>query len=194
MADEKVMGYFDAEEWELVADAPAIAGIYTALGSKNEISDKEWEALGAALDPENVPDSDQLLKAALRETYNAVNAALASKTPPALVLGDVDMTNPDALRQAVLQYFRRVNTALSDVAITPRTHYKSSILLVGQKVAEAQAEGGFLGIGARDISAGEVQALKDVAGALGYDTGANSEWSQTILVPAASFRVGGMTQ
>jgi hypothetical protein len=194
MAEEQVMGYFDADEWKLVSAAPATAGIYTALGSKNEISDKEWEALGAALDPESVPDSDQLLKAAMRETYDAVNAALASKTPPTLMLGEVDMTNPDALRQAVLSYFRRVNTALSDVPVTPRTNYKNSILLVGQKVAESQAEGGFLGIGARDISAGEIQALKDVAGALGFDTSVNSEWSQRILVPAATFRTGGMPQ
>jgi len=59
---------------------------------------------------------------------------------------------------------------------------------VAQKVAESQAEGGFLGIGGRDISAGEIQALKDIAGKLGYDTGAGSDWSQRIIVPTNTYR------
>ncbi len=189
---EKVMGLFDAEEWKLVSAAPAIAGMYVALSSDRSVSDKEWAALGAALDPENIPDSDELFKMALRETRDSVNAALASQKLPIFELGDVDMTNVNAVRQAALMYFRRVNTAFRDVPITTRTNFKSSVMLVAQKVAESQAEGGFLGIGARDVSAGEVQALKDIAGSLGYDTSANSEWSRSIVIPAAAFGARGV--
>jgi hypothetical protein len=189
MADEStnVRDYFDAEEWKLVSSAPALAGAYAALSSDREITDKEWEALGDALNPLKAPADNPLLMAALTETSQVVSRALATKQLPALALGDVNMTDLDAVRQATLTFFRRVNTALADAPLAIRRQFKDSILLVAQKVAESQAEGGFLGIGARDISAGEVQALRDIAGALGYDTSAGSDWSRTVVFPATGY-------
>jgi hypothetical protein len=195
MAEEpmNVKDYFDAEEWKLVSSAPALAGAYAALSSDREITDKEWEALGDALNPLKAPADNPLLMAALTETSQVVSQALAAKQLPSLALGGVNMTDVDAVRQASLTFFRRVNTALADAPVAIQRQFKDSILLVAQKVAESQAEGGFLGIGARDISAGEVQALKDIAGALGYDVSDGSDWSRTIVVPATGY-MGRMNQ
>lgn len=195
MAEEpmNVKDYFDAEEWKLVSSAPALAGAYAALSSEREITDKEWEALGNALNPLKTPADNPLLMAALTETSPVVSQALAAKQLPSLALGGVNMTDVDAVRQASLTFFRRVNTALADAPLAMQRQFKDSILLVAQKVAESQAEGGFLGIGARDISAGEVQALKDIAGALGYDVSDGSDWSRTIIVPATGY-MGRMNQ
>lgn len=195
MAEEpmNVKDYFDAEEWKLVSSAPALAGAYAALSSDREITDKEWDALGDALNPLKAPADNPLLMAALTETSPVVSQALAAKQLPSLALGGVNMTDVDAVRQATLTYFRRVNTALADAPRAIQRQFKDSILLVAQKVAESQAEGGFLGIGARDISAGEVQALKDIAGALGYDVSDGSSWSRTIIVPATGY-MGRMNQ
>jgi hypothetical protein len=195
MAEEpmNVKDYFDAEEWKLVSSAPALAGAYAALSSDREITDKEWEALGDALNPLKAPADNPLLMAALTETSQVVSQTLAAKQLPALALGGVNMTDVDAVRQASLTFFRRVNTALADAPLAIQRQFKDSILLVAQKVAESQAEGGFLGIGARDISAGEVQALKDIAGALGYDVSDGSAWSRTIVVPATGY-MGRMNQ
>jgi hypothetical protein len=181
-------GYFDADEWMLISSAPAVAGIYTALASERKITDKEWKALGSALDPANASKDDELLAASLADTYDTVSQALAMEKLPVLGLGDVNMEDVDAVRQATTRFFSRVNTALSDAPTQVAVRFKDSILLVAQKVAEAQAEGGFLGIGARDISAGEVQALKDIAGNLGYDTSADSEWSRHVIMPVNTYR------
>jgi hypothetical protein len=185
---------FSDEEWKTIAAAPAIAGMYAALSSEREVTDKEWEALGLALDPGSAPAEDAMLQAALLDTQETVNQALTAKQLPALELGDINMTDVDAVRRAALDYFRRVNAALRDAPMETQRRYKDAVLLVAQKVAEAQAEGGFLGIGARDISAGEVQALKDIAGSFGYDTSEGSDWSRSIVVPASAYQWGRWNQ
>jgi hypothetical protein len=183
-SSEELRQLFDADEWRLISSAPALAGAYTALASDRTITDKEWQALHDALDPLKATADDPLFSMALADTASVVSQALAAKKLPSLALGEIDMTDVDAVRRAALGHFGRVNTALRDAPMEVQRRFKDSILLVAQKVAEAQAEGGFLGIGARDISAGEVQALKDIAGNLGYDTGADSDWSRSVIIPA----------
>jgi len=99
-SSEQLRQMFDAEEWRLISSAPAIAGAYTALSSDRKITDKEWQALHDALDPLKATSDDALFTMSLVETVDTVKQALDSGKLPTLALGEIDMTDLDAVRQA----------------------------------------------------------------------------------------------
>jgi hypothetical protein len=190
-ADEQVelKKNFSAEEWRDVASAPVLAGVYTAMASK-EATEREMRALADALDPAQAPADDGLLTAALLDVREGVERAFAGGGLPLNGLDGVNLKDAATVRDAALAHFRRVNLALRDTPTEEAARFKEAVLLVAQKVAEAQAEGGFLGIGARDVSAGEVRALKDIAGAFGYDVSDGSDFTQRLIisVPGGQYR------
>jgi hypothetical protein len=73
-------------------------------------------------------------------------------------------------KQYALEHFRRVAAILeTKVAGIHATDCKRWLMAIAQKVAEAQREGGFMGIGSSRISEKESDVLKDLAAALKLD-------------------------
>jgi hypothetical protein len=176
-ADEQVAirAQYDADEWQTIAAAPVVAAVYTVLAGDRKITDKEWQALSVALDPLQAPADDTLLTASLLDSRDAVIAALGAKKVPSRGLEGVDLTNPDGLRQAAIKFFGRLNRMLLSGPSEDASRFKESLLVLAQKVAEAQAEGGFLGIAAHEVNPGEFTALNDIAAEFGYEVSLDGE-------------------
>jgi len=145
---------FNAEEWSAVVDGPLYAGMHVISAERGGTL-RESLAMSRVYQtaPEHHGDT-QLLNELV-------------KSPPSL--------EPDRVRDAggntaglTSQQLRRV-IGILDAKTTPEEidAYKRVVMTVAQTVASAHKEGGFLGIGGKQISDAENQALDEISTALG---------------------------
>jgi hypothetical protein len=140
---------FNAEEWERVARAPALAGVMVALADRGG-SFRESLALGKAY------------AAAKRDGSGSELLQELVASPPSLdreSAGQPDQI-PEQIRGAV---------RLVEVKATPEEaeEYRQFILRLADVVAHAHKEGGVLGIGGKEVSPEEQAALDTLSSALG---------------------------
>src|SRR5918997_5789803 len=142
---------FNADEWERVTQAPALAALMVMLADRGGAI-RESVALGRAY------------AEARREGGSEFIGALVS-SPPQLNPGD--MGQPDQLREQLPQ---RVQEAVRTVEqkATPEEaeEYRRFVLRVADVVAHAAKEGGVLGIGGKEVSEQEQAVLDQLAGSL----------------------------
>jgi hypothetical protein len=145
---------FNAEEWAAVVNGPLYAGMRVISADRGGTL-RESLAMGRAYQ-------------AAREQHGGSDLLdELVKSPPSI--------DPDRLREAggniaavASEQLRKAITIL-EAKSTPADvdAYKRFVMTVAQAVAGAHKEGGFLGIGGRDISDAENQALDDISSALG---------------------------
>jgi hypothetical protein len=142
---------FDAEEWERVAQAPALAGVLVILADRGGTL-RESIALGRAYAEARRNGGSELLEQLV---------ATAPQVDPAS-LGPADQ-----LRQALPECIREAVRIVEEQA-TPEEagEYRQFILRVADVVAHAHKEGGVLGIGGKEVSEQEQTALDELARAL----------------------------
>ena len=132
---------FNAEEWERVARAPALAGVMVALADRGG-SFRESLALGKAY------------AAAKRDGSGSELLKELVGSPPSLdreSAGQPDQI-PEQIREAV--------RIVEEKATTEETEeYRQFILRLADVVAHAHKEGGVLGIGGKEVSPEEQAAL-----------------------------------
>jgi hypothetical protein len=145
---------FNAEEWSTVVDAPLYAGMRVIAADRGGTL-RESLALGRVY----------------RETREAQGASELLdelvKSPPSI--------DPEQLREAGGNLAEVATTRLRDAMsvlaskATPEEvdAYKTFVMTVAQTVAAAHKEGGFLGIGGKQVSDAENQALDEISTALG---------------------------
>jgi hypothetical protein len=145
---------FDAEEWERVAQAPALAALMVMLADRGGTI-RESIALGKAYAEARGTQGSELIDALV-------------STPPHL--NPSDMGPADQLRT---QLPERIGEAVRTVEQkgTPEEveQYREFILRVGDTVAHAAKEGGVLGIGGKEVSEQEQAALDELARRLATD-------------------------
>ena len=143
---------FNAEEWERVAQAPALAALTVMLADRGGAI-RESIALGKAYAEARGAGGGELIEALV-------------STPPHI--NPADMGQPDQLRT---QLPERIGQAVRTVEEkgTPEEaqQYRDFILRVGDVVANAAKEGGVLGIGGKQVSAEEQAALDELAATIG---------------------------
>jgi hypothetical protein len=132
---------FNADEWERVARAPALAGVMVALADRGG-SFRESLALGKAY------------AAAKRDEAGSELLQELVASPPSLdreSAGQPDQI-PEQIREAV---------RLVEEKATPEEaeDYRQFILRLADVVAHAHKEGGVLGIGGKEVSPEEQAAL-----------------------------------
>lgn len=144
---------FDAEEWTVLAQAPALAGVYVARAEKGGQL-KEALAMGRFYADGREQARSQLLKDILA-------------TPPGLA-PEESRADFEAIEEHALATLRRADAILAAKA-TPeeRGAYGSFTVELATTVAAAHKEGGFLGIGGTPISEKEQAAIDLVDRALG---------------------------
>jgi hypothetical protein len=145
---------FNAEEWSTVVEGPLYAGMRVIAADRGGTL-RESLALGRAYQ-------------AAREGHGE-NELLDElvKSPPSV--------DPDRLREAggnigaVASERLREAIGILEAKATPEEvdSYKKFVMTVAQAVASAHKEGGFLGIGGKQISDAENQALDEISTALG---------------------------
>jgi hypothetical protein len=145
---------FNAEEWSTVAEGPLYAGMRVIAADRGGTL-RESLALGRAYQQAREEHGQSEL---LDELV---------KSPPSV--------DPDRLREAggniatVASEGLREAMRILEGKATPEEvdSYKRFVMTVAQAVAAAHKEGGFLGIGGKQISDAENQALDELSTALG---------------------------
>ena len=138
---------FNAEEWDQVAQAPALGALTVMLAERGGAI-RESIALGKAY------------AAARGDSGNEFMEALVS-SPPHIDPGS--MGQPDQLRAQLPERIRSA-TALVEQKATPEEaqEYRDFILRLADVVAHAAKEGGVLGIGGKQVSEQEQAAIDEL--------------------------------
>ena len=145
---------FNAEEWATVAEGPLYAGMRVISADRGGTV-RESLALGRVYQEARAGHGESEL---LDELV---------KSPPSI--------DPDRVREAggniaaVASERLREAIGILEAKATPEETdaYKRFVMTVAQAVAAAHKEGGFLGIGGKQISDAENQALDEISMALG---------------------------
>jgi hypothetical protein len=152
---------FSADEWETIFQSPTMAGMVVITAGKSGPIQavKEMFAVSKAL-----LDADQ--QGAGGSLVHAIVAAAKAGERP-----EAPAQQPKSIEEArtmALDHVRRT-AALVDAKGPPEDAqaFKRWLVDVGQKVAEASKEGGFLGFGGTQVTDEERAAVGELSAALG---------------------------
>jgi hypothetical protein len=152
---------FTEEEWIRVRRAPFVAGMAISLadpGGPIELVKESTASLKSATNP---PTREQLLA----EIALDVQAMTQQRQNP---LSDFKPTNATQAGQQILDELRAVIAIVSSKAAAEEiAALKEWMLTTAQAAADAAKEGGFMGIGATQVSQGEKAMLDQVRTAIG---------------------------
>jgi hypothetical protein len=139
---------FNAEEWEHIAQAPALAGVMVIFADRGGTI-RETIALGKAYSEARREGGTELIQEVV---------ASPSRVDPRSVGGPDQL--PGRIREAV---------TILEQKTTPEeaAEYRQFILRVADVVAHAHKEGGVLGIGGKEVSEQEQAVLDELANLLG---------------------------
>ncbi|HEY4278795.1 MAG TPA: hypothetical protein VGM91_11265 [Conexibacter sp.] len=140
---------FNAEEWSVVVNAPALTALLVIAASKGGTV-RETVAIGKAYQAVRDERPSELMRAILA-TPPALDRSRGQMSPE-----DLRREAPALLRQSI-GILERLGTA-EEVA-----EYKRFVYRVADSVARAHKEGGFLGIGGTQVSEHEQAALDEIA-------------------------------
>jgi hypothetical protein len=148
---------FTDEEWIRLRRAPLVAGVAISLadpGGPIEVAKETMASLRSATLP---PSQEELLAAVALD----VQALAQHKQNP---LGDFKPRGG----QQVLEELKAVNQLVTAKATPEEAEaFRGWLLVAAQAAADAGKEGGFMGFGGEQVSAGEQRMLGQVRAALG---------------------------
>jgi hypothetical protein len=148
---------FTDEEWARIRRAPLVAGVAISLadpGGPIEVAKESVASLRSATLP---PSQEELLAAVALD----IQALTQQRQNP---LGDFKPRSG----QQVLEELRTVNELVTAKATLQEAEaFRRWLVATAQAAADAAKEGGFMGFGAEQVSAGEKQMLDQVRAALG---------------------------
>jgi hypothetical protein len=148
---------FSEEEWARIRRAPLVAGLAISLadpGGPIEVVKETMASLRSATLP---PSQEELLASVALD----VQALAQHRQNP---LGDFKPRSG----QQVLEELRGVNEIVTAKATPEEVEaFRRWLVAAAQSAADAAKEGGFMGFGAEQVSAGEKQMLDQVRAVLG---------------------------
>jgi hypothetical protein len=157
---------FSPEDWNLLKSAPLLAGLMVTL------SDLRSGLFGTI--KEGLAPSQAIIEAGAGATNPIVSAVVSSikemaakrerLQPPISVTGK----KPEEVKADVVAQLAKVSSLLDGkVPADQAEGYKSWLVAVAGKVANAATEGGFFGFGGEKVSAAETAAINELASSLG---------------------------
>lgn len=154
---------FNADQWSTVVEAPVLAGMrVVAAGRGGTI--RESLAMAKVYGEARRTQGDSELLDALVSAPPAIDPKQLQGG------GDVASVSTERLREALRVLGEKASEA--DVE-----EYKRFVVAVAQAAAEAHKEGGFIGIGGKQISPEEQAALDEIRGILSAPTTSSSATS-----------------
>jgi hypothetical protein len=145
---------FNAEEWVTVVDGPIYAALRVIAASHGGRL-RESLALARAYQEARAHHGESEL---LDELI---------KSPPAIDADEVRHAQTDIAEIAAQRLRDAVGIIAAKATPAESDSYKKFVMAVAQGVASAHKEGGFLGIGGKQITDAENQALDEISRALG---------------------------
>ena len=159
---------FTQEQWQLILDVPVMVGMGVMIAGKSGLGTmKESFALTKEMIDAVKDHADNEL------IQSVVNARLKDKEKSS---AEVLTNNPytgqgrEGLVDAAVEKCEQVCTVLAENCTDQEAReFKQWAMRIGEKVAMAASEGGFLGFGGEQVSAEEKQALARISQALGVE-------------------------
>jgi hypothetical protein len=145
---------FNAEEWSRVVDGPLYAGMRVISADRGGTL-RETVAMGRVYQEARAHGGESELLDELVKSPPSIDPDRLREAG-----GDISKLTSDQLRQAIGILEAKATAAEID-------DYKRFVMTVAQAVASAHKEGGFLGIGGKQISDAENEALDEISAALG---------------------------
>lgn len=143
---------FNADEWTTVVEGPMLAGMRVVTADRGGTI-RESLAMGKVYAAaRQAEDQSELLD----ELVASPPAVDPQKMKAA---GDIAAASSDRLREALRLLNEKGSAEETD-------SYKRFVLAVAQAAAEAHKEGGFIGIGGKQVSGEEQAALDEIKGVL----------------------------
>ncbi len=155
---------FTPDEWQKILRAPFMAGLVVVAASPSGPLGvlKEMFAVGKVLaEAKSQGPANALVKAVVADLGAPEGRGQASAS-------ELSGKTPDALRSEALAGIRSVTETVGRKTSPEESEgFRRWLVAIGQRVAEAAKEGGFLGFGGTQVSEQETAALKDLAAAVG---------------------------
>jgi hypothetical protein len=146
---------FNAEEWSLLLEGPPLAAMRVLTADRGGALRESFSVGKAYAEAQEERGKSELLEQVVAERPEIDPDRYRS---PEQIAGE----NIERLRGAVRLVESRADRAEAG-------EYKRFVLAVARRVAEAHKEGGFLGIGGRQVSEDEQRALEQIAATLGLE-------------------------
>ena len=144
---------FDADEWEHISRAPAIAAMYVITSEKGGTL-RESMAVGKVYAEAREQSTGSPL-------VDEIVASVNSVSPN-------EFASKDQFRAEAVGQIRAAKDTLAAKADAEEVStYRDFILTVVQRVAEADKSGSFLGIGGERVTEHETAAIEEIRAALG---------------------------
>ncbi|MCA9264505.1 MAG: hypothetical protein KDA60_11675 [Planctomycetales bacterium] len=154
---------YTPEEWQLLIDVPSLAGLAVMVAGKSGLgSMKESFALASG-----VLDAAQAGECELVDSLVAARVNDKDRSQVESLTSPYRGKSTEELMQAALDKCSDVLELLAEKSTPDESlSYREWVLGIGQRVAEAAKEGGFLGIGGERVSEHEREALAKLKAAL----------------------------
>jgi hypothetical protein len=152
---------FSDDDWARVRRAPAVAGMSISLADPGGPIELTKETM-ATLRSIGSPPSDQELLVAVSQEIMAMSQRRENP------MGGFKVEDAKRAGEQVLQELREVQAIVRTTATPEEADaFAGWMLAVARDAADAAKEGGFMGIGAEQVSAGEARMLDELRSALG---------------------------
>ncbi|MBV8990784.1 MAG: hypothetical protein JO372_19710 [Solirubrobacterales bacterium] len=145
---------FNAAEWSTVVDGPLYAGM-RVISAERGGTLRETVAMGRVYQEAREHHGESELLDEMIKSPPSIDPDRVSQAG-----GDIAAVTTRQLRDAIAILEAKTSPPEVDA-------YKRFVMTVAQAVASAHKEGGFLGIGGKQISDAENQALDEISAALG---------------------------
>jgi hypothetical protein len=149
---------FNAEEWSTVVDGPLYAGMRVISADRGGTL-RETMAMGRVYQDAREHHGDSELLDELVKSPPSIDPERVHEAG-----GNIGAVTTQELHAAIAILEAKASSAEVDA-------YKRFVMTVAQAVASAHKEGGVLGIGGKQISDAENQALDEISTALGAPPG-----------------------
>jgi hypothetical protein len=145
---------FNAEEWSTVVDGPLWAGMRVIAAERGGTLRESLALRRVYQDARERSGESELLDELIKSPPSIDQERLREAG------GDIGAVTTEHLREAMSVLEGKATPHEMDA-------YKRFVMTVAQAAASAHKEGGFLGIGGKEISEAEDKALDEISGALG---------------------------
>jgi hypothetical protein len=157
---------FTADEWKMLLSSPMLTSMAITLADPSGLwaTMKEGMASGrAVLEAKNDPSASELAKAIAADMETSAGRSAARDGLKAELTGKTQVE----IKQEIIATLSQVKQIVDTKAPGDAASFKGWLKHVAEKVAEASAEGGFLGLGGHPISDAEKASIGEIANTLG---------------------------
>ncbi|KAF2992141.1 hypothetical protein OGR47_09800 [Methylocystis sp. MJC1] len=157
---------FTADQWDRIIQAPLLAGFAISAADPNGFIGALQEGMASAqalAAAKTDGGSDELIKAVVDDLLTPEGRTSAREGIRKIIQG-VELNE---IKIRALEELRSTAKILDATAPLEARPFKNWLSQIAWFVAEASAEGGFLGFGGEKISAAERATLAEIAAALG---------------------------